>query len=42
VPCLITQALIGCAGESPFDRFYGPETPLFDKSWTMPDIEKVN
>jgi hypothetical protein len=22
-------------------RFYGPQTPLFDKTWTMPDIEKV-
>ena len=22
-------------------RFYGPEEALFDKSWTMPDIEKV-
>jgi hypothetical protein len=22
-------------------RFYGPETPLFEKSWKLPDIEKV-
>lgn len=22
-------------------RFYGPEKPLFDKSWVLPDIEKV-
>jgi hypothetical protein len=22
-------------------RFYGPEKPLFDKSWKLPDIEKV-
>ena len=22
-------------------RLYGPEKPLFDKSWTLPDIEKV-
>ena len=22
-------------------RFYGPEQPLFDKSWVLPDIEKV-
>jgi hypothetical protein len=22
-------------------RFYGPEKPLFDKGWTLPDIEKV-
>jgi hypothetical protein len=22
-------------------RFYGPEKALFDKSWTMPDIEIV-
>ena len=25
----------------PWFRFYGPEKPLFDKSWTMPDIEMV-
>ncbi len=23
-------------------RLYGPEKPLFDKTWTLPDIEKVN
>lgn len=23
-------------------RFYGPEKPLFDKTWVLPDIEKVN
>lgn len=23
-------------------RFYGPEKPVFDKSWMLPDIEKVN
>ena len=23
-------------------RFYGPEKPLFDKTWKLPDIEKVN
>jgi hypothetical protein len=22
-------------------RFYGPEKPLFDKTWSLPDIEKV-
>lgn len=22
-------------------RFYGPEKPLFEKTWTMPDLEKV-
>jgi hypothetical protein len=22
-------------------RFYGPEKPLFEKSWKLPDIEKV-
>jgi hypothetical protein len=22
-------------------RFYGPQKPLFDKSWRLPDIEKV-
>jgi hypothetical protein len=31
------------AGKSWFAwfRFYGPEKPLFDKSWTMPNIEKL-
>ena len=23
-------------------RFYGPETPLFDKTWKLPDIERVS
>ena len=23
-------------------RFYGPETPLFDKTWKLPDIEELN
>ena len=23
-------------------RFYGPEKPLFDKTWTLPDIEKID
>jgi hypothetical protein len=23
-------------------RFYGPEKPLFDKSWVLPDIERIN
>jgi hypothetical protein len=22
-------------------RFYGPEKPLFDKTWTLPDLEKI-
>ena len=22
-------------------RFYGPEKPLFDKTWVLPDIEKI-
>ena len=22
-------------------RFYGPEKPLFDKTWVLPDIEKA-
>jgi hypothetical protein len=22
-------------------RFYGPKKPLFDKSWKLPDIERV-
>jgi hypothetical protein len=25
----------------PFFRFYGPDTPLFQKTWKLPDIEKV-
>ena len=25
----------------PWFRFYGPDKALFDKSWTMPDIEMV-
>ena len=23
-------------------RLYGPEKPFFDKTWKLPDIEKVN
>jgi hypothetical protein len=23
-------------------RFYGPEKPLFDKTWKLPDIEKTH
>jgi hypothetical protein len=26
---------------TPWFRFYGPEKALFDKSWTMPDIERI-
>jgi hypothetical protein len=26
----------------PWFRFYGPEKALFDKSWKMPDIERMN
>jgi hypothetical protein len=22
-------------------RFYGPKKPLFDKTWRLPDVEKV-
>ena len=22
-------------------RFYGPEKPLFDKTWVLPDIERI-
>ncbi len=25
----------------PIFRFYGPDKPLFDKTWKLPDIEKV-
>jgi hypothetical protein len=30
------------AGWFPWFRFYGPEKPLFEKSWKMADIEKVS
>jgi hypothetical protein len=23
-------------------RLYGPEKPLFDKTWKLPDIERLN
>jgi hypothetical protein len=26
----------------PAMRFYGPEKPLFDKTWKLPDVEKAN
>jgi hypothetical protein len=32
------------AGNTPFEvffRFYGPEKPVFDKSWRLPDIERI-
>jgi hypothetical protein len=25
-----------------FFRFYGPEKPVFDKSWVLPDIERIS
>jgi hypothetical protein len=28
-------------GWFPFFRFYGPDKPLFEKTWKLPDIEKV-
>lgn len=28
-------------GYFPWFRFYGPEKPLFEKAWKLPDIEKV-
>jgi hypothetical protein len=28
-------------GWFPFFRFYGPEKPLFERTWKLPDIEKV-
>ena len=28
-------------GWFPFFRFYGPEKSLFEKTWKLPDIEKV-
>jgi hypothetical protein len=29
-------------GWFPWFRFYGPEKAVFDTSWKMPDIEKIN
>jgi hypothetical protein len=29
-------------GFVPWFRFYGPQKPLFDKAWKMPDIEKIS
>ena len=26
----------------PWFRFYGPEKAVLDKSWKMPDIERIN
>jgi hypothetical protein len=26
----------------PWFRFYGPQKAIFDKSWRLPDIEKIN
>ena len=26
----------------PWFRFYGPEKAIFDKSWKLPDIERIN
>jgi len=31
----------GCKFEV-FFRLYGPEKPLFDETWVLPSIEKVN
>jgi hypothetical protein len=28
-------------GWFPFFRFYRPDKPLFDKTWKLPNIEKV-
>lgn len=35
---------VSTSGEGQFEvmfRFYGPEKPLFEKTWVLPDIEKV-
>ena len=29
-------------GQEAAFRFYGPEQPLLEKSWALPDIEQVN
>jgi hypothetical protein len=28
-------------GFFPWFRFYGPEKPLFEKTWKLPDLENV-
>jgi hypothetical protein len=29
-------------GDEALFRLYGPEKPLFDKTWKLPDIEKIS
>ena len=42
VACLALSAVKALAwGWFPFFRFYGPEKPLFNKTWKLPDIELV-
>jgi hypothetical protein len=38
--CTSLQAKAGAQFEVLF-RFYGPEKPVFDKTWKLPDIEKT-
>ena len=33
---------VASKGWFPIFRFYGPLEPLYDKSWVLNDIEKVN
>ena len=40
----VREAWVPTSADSRFEvlfRFYGPEKPLFDKTWRLPDIEKV-
>ncbi|WP_426128266.1 DUF1254 domain-containing protein [Pararhizobium sp. PWRC1-1] len=39
----VSNSIITPAGTNwfPWFRFYGPEKAVFDKSWKMPDIEKI-
>jgi hypothetical protein len=43
-PAGLESNWIPTAGEDFFllFRFYGPEEPVFDKSFVLPDVEKVN
>jgi hypothetical protein len=41
---MVPEAWVPTSADSGFEvlfRFYGPEKPLFEKTWRLPDIEKV-
>ena len=45
-PALTSTSSLSCDTPNknwyPWFRFYGPQKAIFDKSWRLPDIEKVN